>query len=303
MELQPEKRVVQGQTLSPGRSILWVDDQGVIRRRQIELDGLGTLVLERGTPGQGAPVATAVDIGARSLIPLDRTIFRPYQTQAVGYRFTVREEDDPASLVVNDDHQEVKNVSGGRFDLLVHPVRNAATGGAASPTPGPEYLSSSFFLDHDKPQIKELAQRILSEETDPWNRARKIERWVKNNLRNDNSAPLVPASQIATGLKGDCRHHSFLTAALARSVGIPSRTAIGLLYVNRGGPRLGFHMWTEVFIDGKWLGLDSTLGQGGVSACHIKVTQHHWMDVASLTPLLPVQRILGKVRVEVLRDS
>ena len=88
---------------------------------------------------------------------------------------------------------------------------------------------------------------------------------------------------------------------MCRAAGIPSRTAIGLLYVYRGGPQFGFHTWVEVHIDGRWVGLDSTLGKGGVSATHLKVTHHSWHKTESLTPLLPVGRLLGKMRVEVLR--
>jgi hypothetical protein len=105
---------------------------------------------------------------------------------------------------------------------------------------------------------------------------------------------------VARDLRGDCRHHALLTAALCRAAGLPARTAIGLLYVYNGGPKLGFHMWAEVCVDGQWLGLDSTLGKGGVSATHVKITHHSWHEVGSLTPLLPVARVMGKLRVEVL---
>ena len=149
----------------------------------------------------------------------------------------------------------------------------------------------------------ELARRAVDGERDAWKKALRIERWVKNAMRNDNAADLVPASQIARSLRGDCRHHAFLTAAMCRAVGVPSRTAIGLLYVYQGGPQFGFHTWAEVYIDGRWVGIDSTQGRGGVSATHLKITQHSWDKTESLTPLLPVNRILGKLRIEVLRAS
>ncbi len=66
---------------------------------------------------------------------------------------------------------------------------------------------------------------------------------------------------------------------------------------------MGFHMWTEVWIDGQWLGLDATLGQGGVSAAHIKINDHSWHNTASLTPLLPASRILGKISISVLNSD
>ena len=56
-----------------------------------------------------------------------------------------------------------------------------------------------------------------------------------------------------------------LATAMCRVVGIPSRTAIGLVYaVDRiKGPVMAFHMWTEVWIDGQWLSIDATRGEGG----------------------------------------
>ena len=109
-------------------------------------------------------------------------------------------------------------------------------------------------------------------------------------MLRDNAAPLVPADQTARELRGDCRHYALLTAALCRAQGIPARTAIGLIYVKPAGqgPVLGFHMWTEVWVNGRWLGIDATLGQGSVGAGHLKIADTSWNDVQTLAPLLPV---------------
>ncbi len=79
-------------------------------------------------------------------------------------------------------------------------------------------------------------------------------------------------------------------------------TAIGLVYVDdrERGPVLGFHMWTEVWIKGQWLMLDAVLGQGNVGAGHLKIADHSWQDIQTLAPLLPVTRVTGKVKVEVV---
>jgi hypothetical protein len=106
---------------------------------------------------------------------------------------------------------------------------------------------------------------------------------------------------VARNLRGDCRQYALLTAALCRAEGLPARTAVGLLYVHKGKPCLGFHMWTEVFVAGRWVGLDATLGLGGVSATHLKIADQSWHGARSLTPLLPVERVLGKVQIEVVR--
>jgi transglutaminase-like putative cysteine protease len=94
-----------------------------------------------------------------------------------------------------------------------------------------------------------------------------------------------------------------LTAAMCRAQNIPSRTAIGLIYYLDGTrPKLGYHMWTEVWIQGEWLGLDATLGLGAIGPGHVKITDHSWKDVRSMIPLLPVMRVMsGKPKFEVLR--
>ena len=86
-----------------------------------------------------------------------------------------------------------------------------------------------------------------------------------------------------------------LMAAMCRAVEIPSRTAIGVIYVDRTqfseAPILAFHMWTEVYIAGQWLGLDATLARGYIGAGHIKITDHSWDKVESMLAVVAGARI------------
>jgi transglutaminase-like putative cysteine protease len=304
VELAPDRLDVPGHSVRPAKAVWWLDEDFVAVRRQTELEGLGTLLLTRTTrdkalSGSRTPAAPrTIDVGTRSLIALNRGIARPYETRSVIYKVTVQGEDDPAGILVSDDHQEVKNVRDRTFELHVHPVRPEDRPGQAKAAA--EYLASCRYIDCDDEHVKGLARKAVAGEKDPWKKALRIERWVKGALRTDNAEALGPASKVSRSLRGDCRHHALLTAALCRAEGIPARTAIGLLYVYRGGPVLGFHMWTEVQVEGCWLGLDSTLGRGGVSAAHVKISDHSWSGTESLTPLLPVSRVLGKLRVEVI---
>jgi len=121
----------------------------------------------------------------------------------------------------------------------------------------------------------------------------------------DFSIAMAPASEVARNLAGDCTEFSMLTAAMCKALGIPARTAIGYIYYedprNRL-PMLGFHMWTEVMINGGWQGLDATLGLGGAGSAHIKITDHSWYETRSLAPLLPVMRVMSaKPKIEVLK--
>ena len=179
----------------------------------------------------------------------------------------------------------------------MQPVVGASAGPAAD-----EYSAANYFVDSDDPAVRDMAHKATGSETDARAKAIRIERWVNQSMQPAAGSVLVPASRVARELRGDCRAYALLTAALCRAAGLPSRTALGLLYVERGatGPALGFHMWTEVCIGGRWVGLDSTLGRGGVDACHIKISDHSWVATRSLTPLLPADRVLGKMRAEVV---
>ena len=143
---------------------------------------------------------------------------------------------------------------------------------------------------------------MIGDEKDPWRKAQRIEKWVHEHMKPNAEVNFAPASQVLRDLQGDCRQHAMLTAALCRAAGVPARTAIGLVYVNDPdrGPVLGFHMWTEVWIAGQWLMLDAVLGQGNVGAGHLKIADHSWQDIQTLAPLLPVTRVIGKVKIEVV---
>ncbi len=80
--------------------------------------------------------------------------------------------------------------------------------------------------------------------------------------------------------------------------------AIGLVYVpaapdGSGGGFL-YHMWTEVFVADGWVGLDGTLGRGGVGPAHLKLAQSNLKDATAYSSFLPVAQVLGKLKIEVL---
>jgi transglutaminase-like putative cysteine protease len=304
VEMTADPLETPGGRVQPPGCVWWLDDNFRPVRRTEELEGLGAVVLNRTTRSTAQAAAApgrAADIGLRTLVPLDRPIARPYATRSAVYRITLRDDPDPRTAFARDAHQDVRVLDGRTLELHVHPPHAppGRTDGAVAPSA--EYLEACAWIDSADSRVRELAGLAVGGETDPWQKARRIERWVKQAVRPDNTAPMVGAAEVARTLRGDCRHCALLTAALCRAAGVPARTAVGLLYVERGGrPQMGFHMWTEVWVGGRWVGLDGTLGRGGVDAAHVKVADHSWHDVRSLTPLLPVARVLGKISVEVV---
>jgi transglutaminase-like putative cysteine protease len=304
VEAVPDKVEIGGNAIPLPRFVSWLDSDYQPVRSQMDMPGLGQVTMYRTTETvarqEGVAPALLPDLGLGNLIALNRKVDRMHQLKEVVYRVMVKDDDDPTTVFFRDDRQAVRNRVGQTFELVVKALKPEP---AEKPgTVRPEYLKSSFFLNSDDPRIKELAARIVKDETNPWQKALRIERWVFDHMKGNNGIGFITASQIARDLEGDCRQHAMLSAALCRAVGVPSRTAIGLVYGEepKHGPVLAFHMWTEVWVKGQWLPLDATLGMAGVGPGHLKIAEHSWTDTQTLAPLLPVIRALGKIKVEVL---
>ncbi len=305
-ELQMGKIKVGATEVELPKQTYWLDSNYEPLRSQMDVPGIGAIILYRTTEAlakqEGVAPHLMPDYGLNNLVKLAKPIEGFRDAKAIVYRITVKDDPNPATVFSQDARQRVLSKTGSTIDLEVKALKNQDV----TEKPGEanaEFLKSSFFLDSDSDVIKERAARIVGDETDAWKKALRIEKWVRQNMTGDSGVGYVKASQIARDLKGDCRQHGMLTAALCRAAGIPSRTALGLVYVEhpRHGPFLGFHLWTEVWLKGQWLSLDATLGQGGIGPGHLKITDHSWSDTQTLAPLLPVVRAMGKIKVESVR--
>ena len=284
----------------------WLDKDLLTVRAETDMAPLGKIVLYRA-PREVAlakgQVPKSSDPLLKSMVRLDRSIPQPAATRSAVYRITVKDDDDPASTFAQDDRQIVKNVKGSAFELHVRAIRQPRD--VPEPADAPkEFKEPCTYIPSDDAKVKEYAQEAVADEKDPWRKAQRIERWLRRNIEPDDAEPFEPADKVAARLKGDCRHNAMLGAAMCRTVGVPSRTAVGLIYDDnngRGDPVMAFHMWTEVWVRGQWLGIDGTLGQGSVGADHAKIADSSWFNTESQTPLLPVARVLGKVAIQVVR--
>ena len=138
--------------------------------------------------------------------------------------------------------------------------------------------------------------------TDPVETALAMERSVHQQLKSKNfSTALATAAEVAQSLEGDCTEHAVLLAALLRVKDIPSRIAVGLVYASPHSA-FGGHMWTEAFLEGRWVPLDATLGQGGIGAGHIKFADSSLDDdaPAPVTTFLPLISLLDHMRLKVI---
>jgi hypothetical protein len=169
---------------------------------------------------------------------------------------------------------------------------------AAAPAGLEDCLAASSMIQCDAELIVNTAKRIVGDETNAWKAAQMIERWVESNLVDKNmDVAYASALEVCQNLSGDCTEHAVLVCALARASGIPSRTAMGLLYL---GGIWGGHAWTEVWIDGEWYALDATIGAGSVDALHLTVARLVMAEGAPAADFANLASIMGEIDIDVL---
>lgn len=305
IEVSAEPVMVGGQTIKLPDQTVWVDDSGRILRAESEMPGLGRMTQLRATKGlatlENAAPAEMPDLLVNTLVKLDRPIPNAHDASKITYRITVQGDQMPQKAFSADARQKPADSRGDQFTLTVQALREPAK--VEFPAPADEEnLRSTQMLDSSNQRITELAARVTNGLADPWEKARKLESWVHDNMKPTTAIGLVKASQVCADLKGDCRQHAMLLAALCRAAGIPARTAQGLVYVNDRtlGPLLGFHMWTEVWVKGQWVSLDATLGKGSVGPAHLKIGESSWKDGEGLAPLMSLLPVMGRLKIEVV---
>lgn len=139
-----------------------------------------------------------------------------------------------------------------------------------------EYLKATpeFTIDD---QVKEQARQIAGEDRDAWSVAQKLADWTYKNLEWKHVST-ASASQTLATREADCSEFSALFVAMARSLGLPSRTVKGLAF---SGNSFGGHAWVEVWA-GKWIELDPTWGTHFVDATHIRDASNELVTAAAL---------------------
>jgi len=159
-----------------------------------------------------------------------------------------------------------------------------------SAPPGPDALEATPLIQANDPRIVEVARGLVGSETRPEEVARRLTEWVYGRLRKDITLSIPSAVQVLEMGQGDCNEHTVLYVALARSLGLPARTAVGLVHLNG---TFYYHAWPEVWLD-QWVAVDPTLDQYPADATHLRFL------VGGLARQVELIRLIGRLDLEIV---
>lgn len=220
--------------------------------------------------------------------------------------------------VEKDEMPELPTAAGQRFrreDARTGMVEQEARGVEVVPADKleavkSEHLASSSAVKADDPVIVELAKSTGFGGLKSPERAEKMREFVHSYIKTKNmSVGFATASEVARTKVGDCTEHAVLLAALLRSVGVPSRCASGLVYVEQFAGQegiFGYHMWTQALVeqpDGSWgwVNVDATLPKDvPYDAAHILLSVSALGEGEMQNFLVTTAPLIGRLKIEVV---
>ena len=141
------------------------------------------------------------------------------------------------------------------------------------------YLTPTEHIESDAPEVVELAKSIAKGSLTDRDKAKAIHDWVAGHIAYDTDSYFAGAWKEKSALvtlhdgKALCSGYADLTAALHRALGIRAKIIGGIQIRSEPGltwekveanPSQYSHAWNQVYVDGKWLTMDTTWDAGGL---------------------------------------
>jgi transglutaminase-like putative cysteine protease len=267
----------------------WVTDVGEVVREESPT-GL-VVVRETSEQAQALAVPHAVKtdlLEAAAIVPTTpRRIDDPTTVARLRLRIEPLSGLDPTDL-----EGAGQTLSSGTIEVV--DARGLQPGSA--PADLDRYLRPEPLLESDAPEIRAEAEKGVAGATTARQRAERLVRHVNAILEKKPTVSLPSALEVLKTRIGDCNEHTALLVAMARSVGLPARIAVGLVHL-RGA--FYYHAWAEIWVDegrgtGLWLPVDPTLNQFPADATHVRLAR------GGLDRQAAILGLVGRARVDIL---
>ncbi len=290
----------------PIETVSWVDQYGSPVKAVVLLPGMGNL--EIITADQKTALADFVppELFMTTTIKAKR-VLDPKATYRVKYRITSKSPDVEIGEFPTTGMQTIEKRGEGAVELVL-------TRQSHKPTQRPphepkaadmaEFLDSNLMINIDDPELIGLAKKAADGETEPFALADKLRRFVTRYVKKKSlDVGFATASEVCRNREGDCSEHGVLLAALGRLCGLPSRVVVGIAYVPVFGERtdiFGYHMWTQFFIDGRWIDVDAALRETVCSPTRIAFATSSLKYAGMADLSLPLLTKIGAIDIDIL---
>lgn len=203
----------------------------------------------------------------------------PYAAVSARTDIDLRVDETTTSLFVDE---QTTQLSGRSVEVTSErPPDGTELGPVTGPRLDPEQRAAFTELtDETAATVRDTTQSVVGDATSRTEASRAIQDFLRSpifryDLNADYSRSDNPTADFLADGGGFCQQFASTFAAMARSIGIPARVAVGFTYGTAGNPpdsgwtisARNAHAWPEVFIDGLgWLPFEPTPGRGNPDA-------------------------------------
>lgn len=312
-DLHGEHRMLQRMTvtmqtpLGSTEMVSWIDKTGRVLHAEVPMPGLGDMVLVATDQASAMREFVPPEIFMTTTIKAGRKIDRA-KTKRIVYTMKPKNPETEAELDKLPDTamQSVTPKDRGAVQVVVtrlaheKPLTKATE---LSKDELAEYLGANLMINTEDPELIALANRAAQGEKDPYKLADNLRRFVTEYIENRNlNIGFATASEVCRNKEGDCSEHGVLLAALGRISGLPSRVVAGIAYVPLFGKQddiFGYHMWTQFYIDGRWVDVDAALRETECSPARIAFAVSSLKNAGMADLSLPLINKIGAIDMKI----
>lgn len=301
---------VQGETvLRAGATDLvttsWSDPEGRVLQTQMDMMGMPMtmIVVDEVTALEDF---VPPEFFISNLVSVNHRI--PDDAKSVVYRLKLKDGKMEKSLPPESDFQKVSvdlpknaiNVSVSRPNWKGISDKITQLNEDQKPA-----LKPNLIINSEDQQIVELAAKVRKKSDEkPLQLAQNLRNFVYDFIDEKSlSVGFASASEVADNPTGDCSEHAVLLAAMGRAENIPSRVAAGLLYLPAYAGQeniMGYHMWTQFYIGGKWLDFDAIDEAETAGPTRVALLYSYLEDESLASLGLELVDIIGQLEIEIV---
>lgn len=285
----------------------WIDDKGDIYKSEVWTGILNTISLKMSKQEAQEREDRTVDIAYSTVIRPDKELENPREIRSMTMEFRGLSGEKMDSFPWDSRSQKIKERKEDSFIIQTGSVIFDEEKAVSFPVRKEELKSSleqTLFCQSDDPDIRATAERIVGEEKNSWRAAEKIAAWVRKEVMPNYNVGFASAKETLKNREGDCSEYTVLFTALCRSIGIPARASVGIMY---GGSFFAYHMWPEVYVgewidlDPKWFCVDPKTGVYYTDATHIKFGRTELDENLFREMVLSASEIIGKLSIRIIK--
>lgn len=201
------------------------------------------------------------------------------------------------SLPLQEGGQTTERRGDGRLlvktGTAITPPRDLPAAAPATELSDFAYLRPAERIESDAPEIVARAKELAAGSKNSLETVKALSIWTADYLKDTVDDKAVGAVAALKAKSGNAQAHGRLFTALARAVGIPTRSVAG--FVSLEGKGFVYHSWAECLLEGNWLPVDPTYAQAPADPTHLKlITGDAAEDVAALVSLI------GRIRINII---